>query len=566
MDSFYGGKQGISFIIKDKFATINEMEFCFGQGYYPNKNNSTNPEDWTADSNKKYNKVKYGEYCIIDTDNKNNKDNGKVFRRTGYHGVEQGSLDWPHAEYIGQVIGPAGGIPNVTIDSIKQIQKDLENLDKGSGEIYYWNGTEYTDDWDNRSSIAAKSDTIPTSTIYKSGRDYDTTPAFKYSFYTFQDNGKDLSGNFPVATIGLGFEIPYVDFDFAEVEGVAPTDPVSIEDLNAGNYNSNFYHRYKLKIPEGAPGPFLHSITIVEPDIQNNNYYSLQQCKFVADSSGTVEFTIDTNEGTVNDKINSTKIAEGKFVYYKNGNYVTVKDPDTQEDARFYLWNIQEIKEITINNDRTSPNFGKIKVDYTTTDEQGSFEEELPLLRQLTIKHEYKKDGNNFTNTKCYNLYAHYGSWNYDTNGNVINDGELIGQVAPDRWGVWTTKLSKEENSEKLIPSGPFPDNSNLTNPNWEPDKSLGNLGIYEESNSQSSQKTVYFYYWDLYFKEPENSEDIGQWVGEWKAVGETLVGEISIKIEGFQTDVSAANAPTFKLSAIPISATLATFGARPWR
>ena len=64
MNSFYGGKQGSSFIIAQTYTTIAEMVANFG------KNNSACP-------------VNFDEYALINTVNKNNPENGQVFRR-GY--------------------------------------------------------------------------------------------------------------------------------------------------------------------------------------------------------------------------------------------------------------------------------------------------------------------------------------------------------------------------------------------------------------------------------------------------------------------------------------------------
>lgn len=51
MDSIYGGRPGSPFVIKARFRSVKEMQKAFQKG----------PE---------YKAVWYGEYCIIDTDNK----------------------------------------------------------------------------------------------------------------------------------------------------------------------------------------------------------------------------------------------------------------------------------------------------------------------------------------------------------------------------------------------------------------------------------------------------------------------------------------------------------------
>ena len=82
MASFYGGKPGIPFVIKETFKTIDEMAQAFSE-------NNT--------------EVGYGEYAMINNTNAENLDRGKVFKRT-YGGYEEvGSFQGPQGE-----TGPTG--------------------------------------------------------------------------------------------------------------------------------------------------------------------------------------------------------------------------------------------------------------------------------------------------------------------------------------------------------------------------------------------------------------------------------------------------------------------------
>ena len=62
MDSLYGGHQGISFVLKASYQSVAQMISAFKNGA-------------------NYKSVWYGEYCLIDTPNKNDADNGKIYRR-----------------------------------------------------------------------------------------------------------------------------------------------------------------------------------------------------------------------------------------------------------------------------------------------------------------------------------------------------------------------------------------------------------------------------------------------------------------------------------------------------
>ena len=62
--SFYGGREGRSFVIVKEFKTIAEMVEKFRQG-------------------PSYKEVNFDEYVLINTEHKNNPENGRIFRR-GY--------------------------------------------------------------------------------------------------------------------------------------------------------------------------------------------------------------------------------------------------------------------------------------------------------------------------------------------------------------------------------------------------------------------------------------------------------------------------------------------------
>lgn len=122
MDSLYGGRPGTPFVIKAAYSSIDAMKLAFMQG-------------------DNYSDVWYGEYCIVDTLNKNDPDNGKIFRR---------GIDYPNdgdAIYIGQIVGPQGNNPYISmrpIDDVKEITKiavDPTGEADGAGKL---NGFDYT--------------------------------------------------------------------------------------------------------------------------------------------------------------------------------------------------------------------------------------------------------------------------------------------------------------------------------------------------------------------------------------------------------------------------------------
>lgn len=135
--SFYGGKEGRSFIIAREFPSIQEMAFEFAKG-------------------PSYSEVNFDEYVLINTYNKQSPDNGKIFRR-GYdynsdryvkaHSVtreensevlviKEENINAGGAVYIGTIVGPAGRAPVFTFghyedvlkkSAIAVIEKDFTN-------------------------------------------------------------------------------------------------------------------------------------------------------------------------------------------------------------------------------------------------------------------------------------------------------------------------------------------------------------------------------------------------------------------------------------------------------
>ena len=99
-ESFYGGKAGTPFIIAKSYNSVNAMIMDFAKG-----------PALTA--------VQYGEYVIINTEDKNNSSNGALYRRGYDYNNSMGG-----AIYIGTIVGPSGKSPMfelTTLENIKEI-------------------------------------------------------------------------------------------------------------------------------------------------------------------------------------------------------------------------------------------------------------------------------------------------------------------------------------------------------------------------------------------------------------------------------------------------------------
>ena len=68
-----------------------------------------------------YTDVWYGEHCLIDTPNKNDKDNGKIYKRgLDYQNSVGGAI------YVGQIVGPSSGTPYFQLNTIKEVTDKSE--------------------------------------------------------------------------------------------------------------------------------------------------------------------------------------------------------------------------------------------------------------------------------------------------------------------------------------------------------------------------------------------------------------------------------------------------------
>jgi hypothetical protein len=77
--------------------------------------------------------------CIIDTTNKRNPNNGKLFRRVlpRPKSIYEEDGGTPNAEYIGRIVGPAEGYPTVRFGSLqKMAQKAQEDYDGNSDIVF----------------------------------------------------------------------------------------------------------------------------------------------------------------------------------------------------------------------------------------------------------------------------------------------------------------------------------------------------------------------------------------------------------------------------------------------
>lgn len=129
MSNFYGGRDGKAFVITAFYESIKEMT-----------------KDFFGSSARTKKGVGFNDYVLIQTQNRNNPENGRIYKRgLDYNGVSNNKIDYYNpnnlstgyklndtteaygAEYIGQIVGPAGRPPALRITSYTEAL-DYQNI------------------------------------------------------------------------------------------------------------------------------------------------------------------------------------------------------------------------------------------------------------------------------------------------------------------------------------------------------------------------------------------------------------------------------------------------------
>ena len=280
MYSFYGGKQGISFIIVKHYDSVQQMLDCFAQGGL-------------------YTEVNYGEYVLIDTianlNKKSSIENGLVYRR-GYrydepfapvpskddYRTEDGYLDedrYEHAmnqyflhpgagaEYIGKIVGPQGETPKLEVLKESEVKELIEKNNEG------YAGTGFSD-------IVSGKDQKVLSYAYCNMRDEDyniigCAIAFTAPYHFFEMNANSVSAYTGVLEDGQW----YYDGLITKESGNDDEDP----------YRSTWH----IDVPKGIHGTNIDSIG-ADPNPNKDNlkyqyYYELRD--FLETEEGKVTRT-----------------------------------------------------------------------------------------------------------------------------------------------------------------------------------------------------------------------------------------------------------------------------------
>lgn len=251
LESFYGGKPGFSPVIKAKFKYIDISDSPWKDSLesLTEENKKQIMNECFKDPN--YKDVWYGELCIIDSENKLDLNNGKLFRRT-LKKVDD-AKNSIYAEYLGQISGPAGGVPKIHVGSINsEIQKALGNSATYDGENVAnldpskWDYS-YINSYNKVTSVKPESEndfgTINALTegMFIPGNE---SQEIQYTWCNVRRNDEDH-------IMYLGFKIPYTVFDIdAKIENYTYNGSY-FEDKSEGK---PFWKKYTIHVPRGVRG------------------------------------------------------------------------------------------------------------------------------------------------------------------------------------------------------------------------------------------------------------------------------------------------------------------------
>lgn len=425
MESFYGGRQGASLAIKASFQYLSDSKKTAIPGenqseeyldpYYGQALNALigqpDPDpakegapietlDRAAEilapqvmrvqfDNHEYKDVWYGEYCIIDTKNKNNKNNGKIYRRT----LKQAQVDderWIGgvAEYIGQIVGPAGPSPILKeIQSVDVTEQQFDNETLSLDDTIYFK---------DKNGVFKKAKVESNENLYInkliSGDNFirgdnqekytENKQYIQHGAYNWYTIKKYLADDEEERTeIYLGFDVPYYytefnagkSINYAESPVLRPTINVSKDDIIAP-----FYEKYEIDIPRGITGAYYTNIRIEKTDAESATKYVISPDKIQYNGTTDTYFVKD------NDK----KVGDGKEYWVADFHWIkpptelqnndtsneqdsTETQATSNEDSLNTEWNFNEIIPNVILCERTDVWITKIY--RTTASDEGKY-------------------------------------------------------------------------------------------------------------------------------------------------------------------------------------------------
>lgn len=403
MDSFYGGHEGVSFLLRASFDSYDSMVAAFQGG-----------------SN--YTDVWFDEYCIIDTPNKNDPDNGKIYKR----GLNYQDQTTGGAIYLGQIVGPSSGTPWFQMTTIPDVVKKSQAT-LGHNEYRRYpigvnaDGTVKTN-WEydiTTNSWSDKGGEIKQDFNFSTANDMSLVPGktndgkfndeIKWTWCNIRRDDTDKDSYYYV-----GFQIPYTVIDYAihqtspyDKTGNILTDATEISRVDTEEHP--FYEKWDLGLPKGIKGDTLRNLKVEVPKSGETIYTSA--AILVNSANGMVSLDKSKIYDTADDIAHSRQIVTFELYIYDKQ---LVPSP-----IKIYLGNFNIIKGVQVADD------GTLTVSYTHEDNT-VFTKKIKWVNGVTLSTNAGSTGGHFQltyNNGSADVNA-YLTWvrgiEIDDNGSII--------------------------------------------------------------------------------------------------------------------------------------------------
>lgn len=302
-DSFYGGKQGLSIIIKDTFESIADAVAACKRG----------PE---------YTRTWYNELLIISTPNLNDEDNGKVFRRGLEYNNDMGGL-----ELIAQIVGPCGGTPLFQMNTIKEV-KDKSTMAIGDDDYRRYPIGYETDDEGHVTGYKINTDANEPIAIFPFSKAHDTSlvpgktddgrfnDEILWTWCNIRKPNQESDSWFYV-----GFTIPYLVTEYQthmtsqyDSSGNLVSNPTEIDRVDDKSHP--FYQKWDIGLPKGIKGDTLRNLRIITPTSADRSRIYAPSAITVNGTTGAVTIGSAGYSGIDDDIAHQRQILVYDFYYY----------------------------------------------------------------------------------------------------------------------------------------------------------------------------------------------------------------------------------------------------------
>lgn len=435
--SFYGGRRGASFVIVKRYRVIYpddqridsmiRIDLELDEGAEITEEQRT---QWLSEycmvycfkQAGAYKTVNYDEYVIIDTVNKNDKDNGKIYRR-GY----EYNNDMGGAIYIGQIVGPAGMAPHVemtTIEEVNELASDenLSIVDVNGEHLYRKSEGEY-----------APTENLVPGQYY----DEDGTEKFNDSIKFAACSVRDANSH--LTTAYIGFIIPYPVLQYT-AESVSPyyhRSDAENQDMenwdetgSTTDFNNDklvvrtddllhpFFSRWNISVPKGKQGDTLKNFRITTVAAEDSKDIKLQNYEGMEDDRNTTD--VNKRQILVYDYYTYGRDAGGDPIALYLGDYNVIDnfriDDDgtvtidySHDDQDVYPNLFKWIKSISLNEDT-----GLFEIIFNYDEEEDGTPTKISQYLTWVKDMDFKEDGTvswTYTTPEDNKEYPQYIKW-----------------------------------------------------------------------------------------------------------------------------------------------------------